>query len=252
MKVLEAKLVEKFRDRSYFTREELFDFYRSFEPELREATLGWRIHNLKNKNILKSPRRGLYTISGKPEYEPEMSEALLKLARGVSEMFKDIKFCIWETAWLNEFVLHLTGKNIIFIEIEKEFTESLFFELRGTMRREVFINPDEKAIDFYIAECSDPIIIKKLLARAPLSKQSSKRFNYSTPALEKILVDMFVDEKLFFHLQGSELIHIYENAISKYTINFTKLFSYAKRREREEEIKQFLAVHMLPLVKDII
>jgi hypothetical protein len=47
-------------------------------------------------------------------------------------------------------------------------------------------------------------------------------------------------------------MHIYENAISNYAINFTKLFSYAKRREKEQDIKQFMANHMYHLVKDII
>jgi hypothetical protein len=47
-------------------------------------------------------------------------------------------------------------------------------------------------------------------------------------------------------------MHIYENAISNYTINFTKLFSYAKRRDREQEIKQFMTNHLCHLVGDII
>jgi hypothetical protein len=65
-------------------------------------------------------------------------------------------------------------------------------------------------------------------------------------------VDLFAEEKLFYYLQGPELIHIYENAISIYAINFTKLVGYAKRREREREIKQFMTNHMYHLVKDII
>lgn len=250
--IAEAVLVEKFKDREYFTREELFDFYRSFEPELKEATFAWRIHILKNKNILNSPKRGLYIISDKLGYVPEISSVLLKLARHITERFGDINFCIWETSWLNEFAQHMIGKNTLFIEIEKGFEESLFYELKGSMRKEVFISPDEKAIDLYISQSSEPIIIKKLLARAPLLAQTSRGFKYKTPSLEKILVDLFTDEKLFYYLQGSELIHIYENAISKYPINFTKLFGYARRREREKEIKQFLTVHMFSLVKDII
>jgi hypothetical protein len=75
---------------------------------------------------------------------------------------------------------------------------------------------------------------------------------FYTPLLEKVLVDLFAEEKLFYYLQGSELIHIYENAINKYAINFTKLFSYAKRREREQDIKQFMINHMFHLVKDIL
>lgn len=251
-KVIESRLIEEFKDREYFTREELFAFYRYFEPELKEGTFGWRIHDLTNKNIIKPLKRGFYVISCKPTYKPLLSPSLLKIAKQTTEKFVDIKYCIWETAWLNEFVQHQTARSTIFIEIEKGFEESLFYELRDTLRKEVFLNPDEKAIDFYIPESNQPIIIKKLLSRAPLSKRTEKRTQFNTPALEKILVDLYAEERLFYYLQGSELVHIYENAISNYAINFTKLFSYAKRREREKHIKQFMANHMLHLVKEII
>ena len=80
----------------------------------------------------------------------------------------------------------------------------------------------------------------------------SKNFKVSTPFLEKILVDLFADERLYYLYNGSELINIYENAITNYTINFTTLFSYAKRREREQEIKLFLKNTMGHLITDIL
>ncbi|MCK5134220.1 MAG: hypothetical protein KAR19_00415 [Bacteroidales bacterium] len=251
-KVIENRLIEEFKDREYFTREELFDFYRYFEPELKEGTFGWRIYDLKKRNIIKPIKRGLYVITYKLRYKPDISPSLLKIAKQLTERFGEIKHCIWETVWLNEFTQHQTSRSTLFIEIEKGFEESLFYELKDTVRREVFLNPDEKAIDFYIAESNQPIIIKKLLTRAPLSKRMEKRIKFYTPTLEKILVDLFAEEKLFYFVKGSELMHIYENAINSYTINFTKLFSYAKRREREQDIKQFMTNHMFHLVKDII
>jgi len=251
-KVIENKLIEEFKDRRCFSREELYDFFRCFEPELKEGTFGWRIYDLKNRNIIKPLKRGLYVISYKPIYKPDISPGLLKIARQLTERFDEIKHCIWETAWLNEFAQHQTSRSMLFIEIEKGFEESLFYELKDTMRREVFLNPDEKTIEFYVAESNQPIIIKKLLTRAPLSKRTVKKIKFYTPTLEKILVDIFAEEKHFYYLQGSELIHIYENAITNYTINFTKLFSYAKRREREQNIKQFMTNHIFHLVKDII
>ena len=36
-------------------------------------------------------------------------------------------------------------------------------------------------------------------------------------------------------------MHVYENALKNYTLNYTKLFSYAKRRDREQDIKQLVA-----------
>ncbi|MBN2616596.1 MAG: hypothetical protein JXR71_12965 [Bacteroidales bacterium] len=251
-KVIEKRLIEEFKDKEYFTREELLEFYRYFEPELKEGTFGWRIYDLKNRNIIKPLKRGLYVISYKPRYKPDITLNIIKAAKQITERFEEIKHCIWETAWLNEFVQHQTSKSTLIIEIEKGFEESLFYGLKDSMRKEVFLNPDEKAIDFYIAESNQPVIIKRLLTRPPLIKRTEKKIKFYTPTLEKILVDLYAEDKLFFYLQGSELIHIYENAISNYAINFTKLFSYAKRREREQDIKQFMTNHMFHLVKDII
>jgi hypothetical protein len=250
--VLVNKLVEKFKSKEFFTREELFQFYCHFEPELKEATFGWRIHDLKNRNIIKSLKRGIYVISYKPKYKPGISPDLLKVAKQLVNKFEEVKHCIWESLWLNEFTQHQTSRYTLFIEIEKGFEESLFYSLKDNLHKEVFVNPDEKAIEFYIAESNQPVVIKKILTRAPLAKRTENKIKFYTPTLEKILVDLFAEERLFYYLQGGELIHIYENALNNYTINFTRLFSYAKRRERENEIKQFLTNHMFHLVKDIL
>jgi hypothetical protein len=251
-KVLENRLIEEFKDKESFSREELFQFYRHFEPQLKVGTFGWRIYDLKNRNIIKPLKRGLYIISYKPKYKPNISPDLVKIAKQLSVNFAEVKHCVWETVWLNEFVQHQTSKSTLFIEVEKGFEKSLFYALKDNSRREVFLNPDEKVIDFYIAESHQPVIIKKLLTRAPLMKRTENKVKFYTPTLEKILVDLFAEERLFYYLQGAELMHIYENALSNYTINYTKLFSYAKRREREHDIKQFMTNHMSHLVKDII
>jgi hypothetical protein len=251
-KGLENKLIEEFKSKEVFTREELFQFYLSFEPELKEGTFGWRIHDLKNRNIIKPLKRGLYVISYKPNYKPDISPYLLEIVIQLSEKFGEVKHCVWETAWLNEFLQHQTSRSSFIIEIEKGFEESLFYLLKDNLHKDLFLNPDEKTMNFYVAESSKAIIIKNLLTRAPLINRTQNNISFYTPALEKILVDLFAAERLFYYLQGGELIHIYDNALSIYSVNFTKLFSYAKRREREHEIKQFMTRHMFHLVKDII
>ncbi len=251
-KVLNDILIEEFKDKESFTREELSKFYRHYEPELKEGTLGWRIYDLKDKDIIKPLKRGLYVISSNPKYKPYISHNLFKIAKLLFKKFDEIKLSVWETAWLNEFSQHQVSKSALLIEVEKGFEESVFYTLKDNHFSEVFINPDEQTIDFYIPESNQPIIIKRLITRAPLMRRTEKKVKFNTPTLEKILVDLFAEKRLFHYLQGSELISIYENALSNYTINFTKLFSYAKRRERDLEIKQFITTYMSHLVKDII
>jgi len=251
-RIIEHTLIEQFKDLETFTREDLFDFFRLFEPELKEGTLAWRIHNLKNKNIIKSIQRGLYTISYKPTYQPDISKELLKLGKVISAQFEDVKYCIWNTNWINEFSQHQSAKRIIIIEIEKDFVETLYYVLKDSFKMDFHFNPDEKAIDFYISESQNPVIIKKLITRSPITKRTENKVKIYTPQLEKILVDVFTENKLFYFYQGAELIHLYENVLKNYTLNYTKLFSYAKRREREKDIKQFLTNNMSHLVKDVL
>lgn len=245
-------LIAEFKDRDAFSRKELFDFFRYFEPDLKEGTFGWRIYDLKKKNIIKSIQRGYYTISYKTKYKPKISGEVLKLAKVISKRFEDVKYCLWDTDWINEFSQHQSVKKIIIIEIEKDFIESLYYELKDNFRFDFYLNPDEKTIDFYIAESRNPVIIKKLITRAPISKRTERNIKFYTPLLEKILVDLFTEKKIFYFYQGIELIHIYENALKKHTLNYTKLFSYAKRRERKQDIMQFINNNMYHLVKDVI
>lgn len=251
-KIIQDRLVERFKDKDVFSRKELFDFFRYFESDLKESTFGWRVYDLKNKNIIKSIQRGYYTISDKPEYKPKISRELLKFGKVISERFEDVKYCLWSTDWINEFSQHQSGKKLIIIEIEKDFTESLYYELKDSFRFDFYLNPSEKAIDFYVSESQSPVIIKKLISKSPISKKTEKRVKIYTPVLEKILVDLFTENKLFYFYQGAELIHVYENALKNYTLNYTKLFSYAKRREREQDVKQFMTNNMYHLVKHII
>jgi len=251
-KIIENKLINEFKGRDNFSRKELFDFFRYFEPDLKEGTFGWRIYDLKNKNIIESIQRGSYTISYKPKYKPNISGDILKLAKVISERFEDVKYCLWDTDWINQFSQHQSGKKLIIIEIEKDFIETLYYELKDSFRFDFYLNPDEKAIDFYISESQSPVIIKKLITRSPISKRTEKKIKFYTPQLEKILVDLFTENKLFYFYQGAELMYVYENALKNYTLNYTKLFSYAKRREREQDIKQFMTNNIYHLVKNVI
>lgn len=251
-KIIENKLIEEFKDRDSFSREELFKFFREYEPDLKESTFGWRIYDLKNKNIIKTLKRGLYSVADKPGFKPVFSAELLKITKKIQENFKEVKYCIWETDWINEFSQHQSVKRMLLIEIEKDFVGSLYYYLKDNFNFDFYLNPDNKAINYYISESKFPVVIKKLITRSPLGKKAENKLKISTPLLEKILVDLFTEEKLFYFYQGSELVKIFESAVTRYSINFTKLFSYAARREREQDIKSFLLENMSYLLNDVL
>jgi hypothetical protein len=225
-----------FQGRDSFTREELWDFYRQYEPDLLDGTLGWRIYHLKEKKIIRSTKKGIYTLSYKPVYKAEVDNKSKELFLKLSRHFDELKACVWSTRLLNEFMLHIPGKSSIILEIENEAIDNVFYFLKDANIKNLFLQPTGKEIDFYINDIDSPIVIKSLVTKSPLQKQNK----VSIPTLEKILVDIYVEKQLFNTFQGSELSYIFNSAYNKYEINFSRLLSYAKRRGKEKEIIHFM------------
>lgn len=250
--IVEQQLVATFKGRELFSRDELWRFLRNFDPDLTEGTFGWKIYDLKNRHVIIPVRRGYYTISGKPLYQPEVGAHVRKVAKLIQEKFGETSYCLWETGWLNEFSRHQTPKNILMVEVEKQMCESVFFAIRDTLHLDAFLQPDEQVIALYLSESKTPVVVKRLITRSPVTLVTEKKISVSIPLIEKLLVDIFADKALFHAYQGSELAFIYESAIKSYPINYTKLLSYAARRDCDSDIKQFMIRHLSHLVKEIL
>jgi len=244
---INKKLVENFKGRNHFKRNELYDFYRKFEPNLNEGTFGWRIYDLKQKNIIKSIGQSMYAISYKPKYIPQISNNLVKLDKLIREKYVNAKYSIWETAWLNEFTIHQATRSFIILEIEKFVVDSAYYYLKDKKYKNVFLNPKEDIIKQYISEENETILVKTLLRRAPVQKVRKAR----VPLLEKIMVDIFYEKNIFFFYQGEEMFNVFDKAIRKYSINFTKLFAYAKRRGQEKKIKEYINMNFQDIVREL-
>ena len=79
--------------------------------------------------------------------------------------------------------------------------------------------PDEKEINRYIFAAEHPIILQSLISKAPTQKVGK----ITTITIEKMIVDLFCEKNLFVAYQGSELVHIINNAYERYAVNFTTL-----------------------------
>ena len=230
------KLKEEFGDKATFSREELFDFYRQFDPELKETTFRWRIFDLKAKRIITSHSRDLFTLAFKPAFIPEIGETERKIYSKVKKHFHDLKQCIWSTRIANEFMLHIPVKFLTILQVEKEALEPVFEFLKDHNFSNVFFQPGEKEIERYIYETESSIILLPLVSKAPT--QLINRIN--TVTLEKMFVDFYCDKIIFGPYQGTEFIHMVENAYNRYSIDFTKLWGYAERRGKENALKDLL------------
>lgn len=233
---IDLEIKTHYKNSDGFTRDELFQFYRSYEPDLKESTFAWRLYDLKRKSIIYELKTGVYRIIDKPIYIQKLEKELEELYDLVSQKFHNPGFVIWSTAWINEFSRHQTFNNIIILEAPSDMTESLFNTLKECEVQNVFLKPSTEQIYNYMIGTEHPILIKNLILKSPINKQKQ----YSIPTLEKILVDLYCDEKTYYMYQGNEMEEIFKNALDKYAINFTKLIQYARRRGKNKELQSYL------------
>lgn len=242
------RLKQEYQPNSILTRKVLFNFFRKYEPELNEATFAWRVFDLKKRNIIADLKTGIYTLNNKSPFTPQLSKKIKSISKLVNQRYDPHFYTIWDTISLNDLTeLQATTSQVI-VEIEKGFLYNIFYNLKDVGFAEVFVKPDENTMEWYISEAKHPIIIKPFLSRSPAQLIDKVK----VPALEKILVDLYCDEQVYFAYQGHQLEIIYRNATSKYALNFSKLLTYAKRRSREDEIRALLMKVLEKDIKEII
>lgn len=230
------QLKDRFGDKESFTRKELYDLFCETEPNLKETTFRWRIYNLKNEGVIRSLSKGVFTTGSLSIYVPSIDENIINQSDLLNAQFSGLRYCIWSTKIVSEFMLHIPGNSQTIIEVEADALEPVFNYLKDIKTPDVFLQPSETELERYVSEKENAIIIKSLVTRAPIQIVNS----VPTITLEKLIVDLFSDRKLFSAFQGSELSHIVNNAIKKYSLDATKMRHYATRKVKDKELIEFL------------
>lgn len=207
-------------------------------PAWSDNTINIYLSKLKKEGIINAPSRGIYELDSHVPFQPNISNSLKRVFNKVKREFPYIKFCIWDTVWLNDFMRHQPFKHYVVIEVEKDAAESVFNFLTE-INKNVFFNPDEEIFDRYIHNQDEVLIVKNMVSESPLTEKDK----ISIPALEKLLVDMLIDTSLF-SAQQNEKEFIMRSVMQKYTLNELKMRRYAVRRNREEEIERLINISL--------
>lgn len=232
----ENDLIEYFKPFDSFTSADISLFFRKIEPEIKQSTINWRTHRLVQKSVIYSLGKGIFTLKPIVEFKPIADKTIISLSRIISKTFPFINFVIWNNSILNTISQHISNKNIILIEVEKDSIESVFLLLKEK-KKEVYINPSAEIINNYIYDSNKTVyVIKNLISESPLLKVD----NYTMPSIEKILVDVYSNPSLFQSYQGRELRYLFTNAFEKYSISVQKMIRYATRRGKKEELLLFI------------
>lgn len=236
-------------------RNELKNFYHQYyNNNLKDTTFRWIIYDLKTNGIINNVGKGTYefvneepNLNGYDEifylnqkkchiqFRPYISESVKKIHDELRHDFPYLKFCIWQTKLLNEFMLHQPGKFLTIVEVETIGEESVFYNLKDKYS-DVFLKPTQREMELYVYGLNESIIVKKLFSQAPIMQHE----NIFVPKLEKILIDLLIEKKFYYPFQGKELTNIYRNVFEHYSINKQTMERYATRRHSDNILLNYV------------
>ena len=224
-----------FKNKAVFETQDIVAFYEQAEKDVKPTTVNWRVHTLVQSGVLQRIGRGKFTLGEAKKYLPEISSTTKTIFKKLKAKFPFTNLCVWNTAVLNEFMLHQPNRFFVLVETEKETTDSGFYFLRE-IKQSVFIEPTNDILEKYIVNEKEIFIVKPLISEAPTQKIN----DVETATIEKILVDIFCDDIIFSAQQGAEMRNIFKEAFAKYTINQSKMLRYADRRRKKNELNKFV------------
>jgi predicted transcriptional regulator of viral defense system len=225
----------EFSAKGRFTNKQLQKVLEALYPDINVNTLKWKIHDLKEKGVIRHVTRGVYSLAEeKQSYLPDISAEEKEIYKNLRQELPYAELSIAHTGWFNEFMLHQVFRTYLIIEVEKEAAPTIFNKLLEQDRK-VFLNPGREIFEYYISNTENPIIVKSLITESPLVELD----DIKVASLEKLLVDCICDTEIY-SAQYQEASSIFDNAMEKYPININKLKRYARRRNRIPEISNLI------------
>lgn len=218
-----------------FRTADIAALYRQKEPELKQATVNWRIYQLVQKGSIVRVSKGVFRMNNEQAFFPVPDKQLKSLAKKLNRQFPYANLCLWDTSIINAYSQHLTGNSMFIIETDKEVTEPMFHYLQASMKN-IYLNPSKETMENYLFQGGKPCVVKSMISEAPLQEVEG----VTTVTMEKMLVDLFCDKTLFAMYQGHELRIIFQNCLERYPVNSTKMLRYASRRGKKEEVVSFI------------
>jgi len=229
------RLSQYFEGRESFTTNDMYGFFSQTQPDIKKATVNWRVWELVRQGFLKRIGRGMYALGQGNCFLPLLTKKQKIISSRIKKQFPLITFCCWHTSALKEFFQHFAVYDFLLIETERETIDAVFHFIKET-NKNTFKEPSRDMMENFVFDGKDAVIVKSLISEAPLQDVDA----VTVPTIEKILVDLVADSETFFFLQGHEILNVFESAMGKYTVNTDRLLRYAKRRNKKEELQKIL------------
>lgn len=237
---------KKFDGKEFITNVEIKGFYSQFIPELNGADLRRIVYGLEKENILYTSGSGVFNLTTaetnsnyhtKQKFKPALSVNLMGIRKEIKQKFPLLDCILWETRILHDFMVQQPKINLLVLECEKGTEEAIFDHFNNRQIIPVYLDPDQTLMERYVLSLNEVMLISKMVSRSP---KVEKYKNAAYAKIEKILIDLLVDEDRFYMYQGSELVNIYETVFANFFINEDTLITYASRRHAVEKLRFFI------------
>lgn len=233
----------QFRDHFHgyeeITLKEIYSYFHEQE-KLNDNNIKVLLSRWTARNILSRVKKGVYKLTDNDSVPFRCTSDKLQkqMAELFMEHYPELKYSVWGSGELNRLTVHQHFRPFYIFETEIDVLEPVFY-LFKERKLDVFMSNDGNILQRYMYNLDNPVVLKKLVSRSPLTHDDV----LVHPALEKILVDICSDRTLFDFLQGDEVSNIYHNVFKSYPINLTKLLNYAERRNIKTKVESLLMQH---------
>lgn len=219
-----------------YTRKQLMAVFRKAVPTLTESSFQWTLGRvLKSGDLFRIGYDGYALPSREVHsfYAPLYSEHAERVMKLVDDVYPYVSFTVFETVLMNEFLNHLIAQNTIFISVEKDSSPFVFRTLQEAGCGNIMLKPSRNTFNLYWTQ--DSIVVIDMVSEAPLAKDAPHRIT-----IEKMLVDLYCDKLIAGMYSLAEFPSVLEQACKKYQVDRVRLLRYARRRNKESEVREIL------------
>lgn len=219
-----------------YQRCDIVSILKKEKDTLSDNSYIWIIGELVKRGLLSHEGRNRYAlVDGKKKgnYRPLYSEEALHIRNLVEKKYPLIRFTVFESVLLNEFLNHQIARNTIFLQVERDVGAFVFDFLRGELDETIIYRPSRKEYSRYWQP--DSIVVTDWISEAPFFRALPHDIT-----LEKILVDIFCDKAIQLTYNHAEYKTVVETAYERYNVDTVRLLRYARRRNKGKEIGAFI------------
>lgn len=224
-----GKELRNYKEHTTISREVLIELIRRDKPDYKDASVRWALYTLVHDGVITKMDAEFYRIGRVKPYTSKPGSATKNQIQEILQVqFPAIKAVVYESTILNEWVNHLISRNVLFVEVEKDYMRSVFRTLQEKLQTTLLLKP---SLDEYYLYASDAtVIVSNLITQAPIHKDS-----YDI-RIEKLLVDMFANSLLQEFVSASDIEYMVDDIFSTYVVNTKTVLAYAKRRKLKTEM----------------